>query len=1016
MRVVCFSLKKTRQNDAWHSALWRTIATSSDGSFFKKKLHFQSMLAWMMIYACMNDCRAQFSDVTEMLGDHYPLEWAVWGSGTSFFDFNEDGLDDLTFGSSNNGVFVYMNTGDGFEQIYPFGYIPGILMQTTWIDLENDGDNDFFVARLTDTPMLFLNDGNFQFTDISATLPCPAEHPNSTCASWGDYDNDSYPDVYISNYHPVMDTITSWLFHNNGDGTFEEIAGELNIDNGVHQAFQCIWMDYDLDVDLDLLIVNDKDDGCKLYENDGFGNFTDRANETGFNINGDLMGLAASDYDHDGDFDFFITNNEGNRFMQNDGGTFHNAASEYGLDIVCTSWACLFIDNDNSSWEDVYVLSNGTCNGDINYYHENMQGENFNELNDMFSTSELPGYSASKGDYNNDGLYDIMMNNGYLNVDMQLWKNSSSNGNYIKLNLNGVVSNRHGIGSNIQCYSGGYRTMKAATSGDNFMSQDSQNIIFGIGSSDIIDSLVVQWPSGWKDIYYNLGVNAEYMLTEGETIQTLESMQTMNVCEGTSALLQATSGESYLWNNGAESQTLVVEEPGVYSVDVITPFGISHHEAFVVSHLENPTFSANMIHPTCHNTADGAIYIETSDSLFASFAWHDELDVLSREQLSSGTYDLHVTWSNSCESHYEFNIESPSPIGCTYDVDTLCHGTQASVDLNTFGGTGVLQTDWFGADIFSLSAGNYPIRITDENGCFVDTSLVIHEFPEHGFMFNYTTPCYGEITEITYAVMDYSGSYECNFVTAPNEEFTAGHHMVIITDDSPCASSVEFEIVSHPPIEFQFSYTQACFGEPTSIEFVASGGASENYEFDFFGKNPLFMLAGEHQVQITDDFNCSNIVEFNIEENSEIIIDTEIELPSDFESGEIEAEVSGGTPPYSIIWNETTEAESLVVTEAGVYTCHVEDATGCIQTSSFDIINLHIDLFQTTSNVYPNPVVDLLTIELLTPSYFHLYDAVGKWICSSASAYKMHQLDVAFLSEGIYFIEVNGVFYKIVKG
>jgi hypothetical protein len=187
--------------------------------------------------------RAQFTDVTDDYGLAIYHDIPISESGVSFHDFNRDGLDDLTYAGSGMGVFTFRNTGSGFVQEYFFAGIAGKTVHPIWVDYDNDGDADFFATRAFDCPVLFRNNGDMTFDDVSASLPCPMDGVISTTATWGDYNSDGFLDVYVANYNqqPTMGD-HNWLFRNNGDGTFDEVADEVGVSYGNFPAFQCFSM------------------------------------------------------------------------------------------------------------------------------------------------------------------------------------------------------------------------------------------------------------------------------------------------------------------------------------------------------------------------------------------------------------------------------------------------------------------------------------------------------------------------------------------------------------------------------------------------------------------------------------------------------------------------------------------------------------------------------------------------------------------------------------------------------
>jgi hypothetical protein len=969
-------------------------------------------LSWMVCLLCTSPFHAQFAERSAELNVELNGSYSYFGAGTSFYDFNKDGLDDITVCSTDSGAQVFENAGDHFVERFYFAELLGELKHAVWVDFDNDGDNDFFVTRMNDKPYLLRNEGDYTFTDVSSALPCPDNAPFSTCCSWGDYDNDSFLDLYVVNYY-FFEGLVSWLFHNNGDGTFDEVATEMNMDNGINPGFQSLWMDYNLDGDIDLMVLNDKYHGCKLYDNDGSGHFTDIGDQTNFNRIADNMGITASDFDHDGDFDFYITITEGNLLLRNDNGIFTDVGEAMNVDTHCTSWSGVFIDSDNQTWEDLYVLSTSVCNSTINYFYENDEGMNFIEHDTMFNeANEATAYSASKGDWNNDGLYDIIVSNGPV-TGMRLWENQNANANWIRVAPEGTVSNTNAVGAIVRCYIDGLCLMRAVACGDGFMSQDSQNILIGLGAASQVDSLSVTYLSGWVDTYYDLDVNSFYRLTEGETFESTSEVIFVSMCPGTSCVLNAGIGASYSWSTNEFDSSIVVASPGVYEVEMINVLGYTVTKYFHVNEIDLPEIQTFVSEPNCFDEHSGSLELLVPIEEVVLVIWSDTAQGTYRDQLHSGIYSCEISWTNNCVSSYEITINEPEPIQLVVITDTICYDSTVNLDYTVSGGVGTYTLDWFGANPESMVAGIYEVEVRDEHFCSAHYSFEIFTFDSIVFNYNYEIPCDGLTTSLVYDVVG-DESTQIIFGDVDPNEISEGNYGITILDAHGCLSQHAISITSFEPLTFDYSYVTPCFGQSTSITYAASGGAG-SFDYDFGDLDPLNISAGNFEVTITDVENCSSTFPFEILENDALELSHEIQELSDDQFGMIALNTFGGAPPYTFLWSDNSTENYLFVTVPGVYNCTITDSIGCSVHETFEMINLNIEQHISTYRIYPNPMSDWLTIEVDTPSKISFYDALGKLIFSSASFSSIHQIDVAFLSAGIYFVEVNGAFYKIAK-
>ncbi|MBX7051900.1 MAG: FG-GAP-like repeat-containing protein [Flavobacteriales bacterium] len=801
--------------------------------------------------------------MNEALGDYFVPSEAVFGSGTSFFDYNNDGLDDLTFCSNNSGVFTWRNNGEGFDQDWFFTGLTGLLMQPAWVDIDNDGDNDFFVSRYDETPLLYLNDGSMNFIDISDHLPCPDLFPASTGASWGDFNNDSFLDLYMCNYHNQGVGPTSWLFQNNGDGTFIEVASQMNCDNGISMAFQSIWIDLDDDHDQDLVVVNDNNDGSKMYINEGVNGFNNIATLNGFDVLGDLMGVSFSDLEHDGDYDFMITNNQGNILMINDSGQYSNKANQYGVDVYCTSWGCLFIDAANDTYEDLYVLSNALCSNNSNYFYDNTDGYHLN-LNDPMIGGDLPAYSCSKGDYNLDGKYDIIITNGYQTIDMQLWQNKFATGNYIKLDLNGTISNLHGIGSTVKCYVNDQMLLRSFSSGDNYLSQDSQYLIIGTAQDETVDSLIIQWPSGWTDKFYDLPVNQLYTITEGETFATEHEIQFYAVCPGGEVTLFAPEGNNHVWSNEETGSTITTDEIGYLNVQFDNIFGLPDSMDFFIEEVILPEVTILIQQPTCYLSEDGVAEVMVTEEFIANALWSDGQTTLNRDDLSSGSYQLLIEWENTCISTYPITIAFSDPIELMNDTNHICINTSETIVPIVNGGAPPYIIEAWESEQIWNTAGEYPLSITDANGCLVIDTLVIDFYPEIHFNYAYDVPCFGESTTLEYYSLGGFGEVVSQFQDTDPSDVYAGNYSVLVTDEAGCYQEYTLIIEENPPIEVSFELTNPDNENQGLIQLEVEGGTPP---YNFFWStseddNPLSITSsGSYSCLVSDQLGCSQNIE-----------------------------------------------------------------------------------------------------------------------------------------------------------
>jgi ASPIC and UnbV/FG-GAP-like repeat len=824
---------------------------------------FHSLCVFAMLFLSPFDgamLRAQFTDVTDDYGLAIYHDIPISESGVSFHDFNRDGLDDLTYAGSGMGVYTFRNTGSGFVQENYFAGIAGKTLHPIWVDYDNDGDADFFATRALSCPVLFRNNGDMTFEDVSDALPCPMDAVISTTATWGDYNSDGFLDVYVANYNqqPTMGA-PNWLFRNNGDGTFDEVAEEAGVSYGNFPAYQCMFIDGDFDHDTDLLVVNDKADGCMYYRNDG-GVFTDIANENGFNVHIDAMSLSVSDVDHDGDYDYYISNTvEGNVFLINENGTFVNRAAEWNATVNANCWGSVFIDTQMKSWEDLYVVSTGPQEG-MNVLLQNAQGAQFNATQTALNNEDAEFiYAVAKGDANNDGAYDVMTMPYYADGSL-LFQASGPSSTWAKVALQGTASNRDGVGATVHCYVNGNDYIRPVTSGENFTSQDSRYIMFGLNGAAVIDSVVVQWPSGITSVHTMLAAGLTHTLVEPAIAWVQQLEYTVSMCPGASASIDAGEWYAVEWEGGSTELQLEVFSEGVVSALAWNEQGQQFALQYQVVELE--TTNANwQIVPSVCGTDDAAL--EASEVV--ATAWlNNQAYSPGDAQLSPGNYE--VSWTDILGCSYSTTVEVPfvEPMSLSAMVDTACFGEEAYYTLVVEAAMSPLV--WLGVDEAQgfLDAGTYSVSVIDARGCMAETSFDIVQHAQPLFELDASTACYGELASATYEWTNAQLP-----ITLLEEAFdwsalVPGQYELEWLDAAGCIVETEFIILENAEIHWEADITNASAAGNGLIELEIEGGLPP---YDIVWSNGssgnVLSLAttGSYSATITDAAGCCAVAE-----------------------------------------------------------------------------------------------------------------------------------------------------------
>lgn len=480
--------------------------------------------------------QAYFEEQATMLGVGDMSGTIYLGAGISFYDFNKDGWDDITIATqSGDPLKIYKNNGDGTFSLETTLNANNNAQQkqVIWVDIDNDGDQDLFVASDIDGSRLYRNDTT-SLVDITIASGLPSAAMDNFGASWGDYDNDGNLDVFLCN-RGLSVPQQNYLYKNNGNGTFTNVSNAAGISTGSHLSFCSAFFDYNNDGWQDIYIANDKVNTTNiLYENNGDGTFTDVSEESGTNLAIDAMSVTIADYNNDTWFDIYVTNGtNGNFFLKNNGnGTFSNIASQTGTLFNSIAWGAVFLDAENDGDLDLYV--SGSFDGSIPIFESAaFYTNNGNDTFSVFASSGFANdnsqsYSNAIGDANNDGFPEIVVSNsGGDNIF--LWKNeTTSTNNWLKVGLEGTVSNKQGVGATIEISSGGTSQYRYTVCGEGYLGQNSGKEFFGIGTNTDIDYVKVTWLGGAQDILYNVMPNQLINITEGSNPLNTEEFEQKN--------------------------------------------------------------------------------------------------------------------------------------------------------------------------------------------------------------------------------------------------------------------------------------------------------------------------------------------------------------------------------------------------------------------------------------------------------------------------------------------------------
>lgn len=532
------------------------------------------------------DVGLKFHHFAGATGEYYMPE--IMGSGVALFDYDNDG--DLD---------VYLIQGSTFDPAQdprrskfppPPGWKPGnrlfrnLLSETGKLqfvdvteqagvghigngmgvavgDYDNDGFQDLYVTNFGRN-VLYHNNGDGTFTDVTAKAGVD-DLRWSTGAAWVDYDGDGRLDLFVANYldftvkgnrqcfastgerdycTPKMyQPVPARLFHNLGDGTFEDVTAASGIGTAIGPGLGIVCADFNGDGWPDIYVANDGA-AAHLWINQKNGTFKERGALSGAALSPDGlpqagMGVSAADFDGDGAEDIFKTNltNEGSNLYVNDGhGNFHDASTELGLFLPTfpyTGFGTEWFDYDNDGRLDLFI-ANGAVNrieslrdtpypfGQPNLlFHNEGDRQKFRDVSaaagPVFALSEV-SRGAAFGDIDNDGAVDIVVTNNNGPVRLLLNQNRSLNRNHwLLVSLQATQGNRFAIGAKVEVRQRGRKLVRRVHTDSSYLSASDVRVHFGLGADAKIETLIVQWPGGPREAWDKLEADQIVHIRQG---------------------------------------------------------------------------------------------------------------------------------------------------------------------------------------------------------------------------------------------------------------------------------------------------------------------------------------------------------------------------------------------------------------------------------------------------------------------------------------------------------------------
>ncbi len=506
------------------------------------------------------------------------FETSSVGTGIAIGDYDGDGLPDIFVVSKTGGCRLFRNLGGyKFEDVTEkagVGATPGVWTQgATFVDINNSGRLDLYVCRYNAPNLLYINQGDGTFREMGHEYGLDVVD-SSVMAAFSDYDRDGWLDLYIATN--ILNITThpngqrGLLFHNNRNGTFTNVTQSAGI-TGESQSHSATWWDFDNDGWPDLYVANDYGYPDRLFHNNRDGTFTDVMSKVMPHTSFSSMGADLGDVKNDGYIDFLVSDMAAtshqmdqhaiadargrteetpgsapkyhrNALLLNTGtGAFQEAAYLAGVAATDWTWSVRLEDLDNDGRLDLFVTNGFPRDPGADTVERMMRAETPAErVRIMYESPPRPevhlamrnmgdlqfkdvsaewgvgkrgvSFGAALGDLSGDGNLDIVYSNYHSGVT--ILRNDCDSGHVVNVYLHGTVSNRYGIGATVRIESALGVQVRPLTLSRGYMSSSEPMVHFGLGADTAIRRMEVTWPSGHVQTFENLAVDRRYTVTE----------------------------------------------------------------------------------------------------------------------------------------------------------------------------------------------------------------------------------------------------------------------------------------------------------------------------------------------------------------------------------------------------------------------------------------------------------------------------------------------------------------------
>lgn len=662
-----------------------------------------------------------------------------FGCGISCADYNGDGWDDVTFGDASGSIRLYLGGEDGYTaDVELGGELSGESKGILWVDVDGDGDLDLFAGHRGQGVNLYIRDEAGSMVDESVARGMPdwsGWRPRGISAC--DFDGDEDLDIYIASYHisNQFEHYPNAFLINDGSGHFTLADDSVGVNNGIQTSFQGAWLDFDDDGWNDLWVINDRFSfSNSLYHNQGDGTFIDVAPEYGLDVYTDPMSATIFDPDLDGDWDLFSTEvpNLPYMFFRRTESGFEDVAEEIGLAAMDDyGWGACAVDIDGDMDEDLMVstlwwpFENPVDNR--MYLCDNDVDLHFNEDSLGWPNEQFALYHLGRLDMDGDRAPDLI-GFGVIPVAQVLRNTNESGAARLTVQLVGITGNSHAVGAVIKVHADGVQQMQQVDAGADYVTQHSYRRFFGMGSAEVVDSLEVRWPNGIRETWYDLPADTALVLIQGTAGAMPTPLSRDCPWEIPGWLLPFDPSEVEMtWDgNPVLADTVWADAPGAHVLQASWWSGAHTMEWVVEADLIPQVEPAiTVIEPGCTGggaalmwSMEGASVVMWSDSVLSP---GDSVLYLGE---GTGTFAWH--FGPECVLDTTVTVVVPPSLALALEYfPPACWGDVGMVQWEATGGTPPLSVDWGAVAPDSLLAGVWTVVLSDSVGCVLTDSVAV---------------------------------------------------------------------------------------------------------------------------------------------------------------------------------------------------------------------------------------------------------------------------------------------------